>query len=1268
MESTLKLRWRGWVVSFALVMLVAAALFFGVSLPFILSHGAIALLAFAIARRQRRAPPQHEPATVSLQQTIERLSRDVQAMRRRLSLASSTAAIEIWEYDLATRSLKWHENHLTILGLHDVPADRYMDEFQKYANKDDWEIAQALIADTVHSGRTSCSYEFRFLRDGKTIHIRDRVYVQRTTDGHAEYLVGTSQDITAEVETRELLQQQAAEERVLRERLSVATVAAGIEMWEFDLRSAQFTWMHNRLPAFGLQHVPLDAYADSWNALIPPEDQQVIQETVERAAYAGENDCTYKFRVVRDGHTHYMQAYARIERDPLQRALRLRGATRNISHEVATTELLKKQNEQERALRDRLNIATRTAGIASWEMDFETMSFLWRENWQLYADENGPAALSIVGDRLHPDDRDKFSEMARAAARAGENTIAYRYRLRGEGERIHHVQNHARLLFNEAGELSGALGVSWDITQEVEAAQKLAEQSRHLQDIERRLERASLFSSEGHFEWNLGTGEAWYSSSFHTLLGYPPGDLPSNVEASLALIRLEEDREWQQRIFEAHVKTGSPYELECQLRSASGELRWFRIKGAAELDPQGRPIAIAGSMHDIHHQRLVERELKHARLRLERAINGTQDGLWELERSGAAWISPRLAELLGYRADELLADTNFLDAFLHPEDAATVAFATRAHYEEGAPYDVEIRLRTRQGDYRWFRARASAERDADGQPVRLSGSLQDVSDARAAREEVLRAMASAENANRAKSEFLANVSHEIRTPMNGIIGMSALLLDTYLDRTQHDYAATIHSSAESLLIIINDILDFSKIEAGKLALESLEFDLRENVEDVGSMMALQAATRNLELVIDIDTHAPARVQGDPQRVRQCLINLLGNAIKFTRTGEVAIAVSTPLIAQQRFLQFDVHDTGIGVAPEMIASLFQPFVQADSSTTRHFGGTGLGLSIVQRLAEMMGGTAGADSTPGVGSRFWFRIPLVSVATPNAPLELQRVGRRILIVDDNTRTRNAIEAILRAAGYEAKACSNAREALTLLDEAATRTLDFEAILIDQSLPEMDGTALAARLADDSRHAHLPRILLTSVDRHENELSGFSSRLNKPIRARELLACLDRTLAGGSEPISQRTVLASRALEAQPEFFGRVLLVEDNAVNQKVAVRFLERLGCAVRVASNGEEGVQSYAEGSFDLVLMDLQMPVMDGLAATARIRALEATQRARTPIVALTANAMAGQLEVCLAADMDGFLTKPLEVARLREVLHRFGLTAAAAASQHAAGQ
>ena len=1189
------------------------------------------------------------------------------ALRDRLNLATQTAGIGVWDLDLATQTTTADATVLELFGLSDGNQHKlfeFMEPAEAAAIRSTVHLA---LADPAHDGIVSVRHRL-FRGDPSPLHVQTHMRIFRDPAGVPKRILGVTWNVTAEVEHVDQLRAQAAHVSTLVDRLSVATQSAGISPWEFDVATGKYVWVDNRLKAFGLESVPVESYGEELDKIIDPQDRPLMRQASLEAIAASQDTFSYRFRIMRhDGMVRHMQTYARILRDASAKVSRICGATWDITNEVQTTELLQKQAQQERTLLDRISISTQAAGIASWEMDLRTSHLTWHENF--------PGALGVIapdGDVVaamrrsrHPDDDQVFDDAVRDAVANHRDLIKFRYRMRDDHGQYSHYQSYARLFFTREGEVDRALGVTWNITKEVEAAQQLEYQAELLKAAERRLERASLSSSEGHWEWNITANSAWFSSSCHTLLGYQPGELPSSISQSLELMQRAEDAAWQQQRYERHLANGEPYDFESQLRTASGELRWFRVRGTAERDPAG-PVVMSGSIHDIHQQKLIEDALQLAQRRFERAINGTQDGLWELEADGqAAWCSPRLIELLGYRPDELAANTNFIRVFLHPDDAAAVAAATQAHFQQAAPYDIEVRLRTKAGGYRWYRARAAAERDIGGLPLRLSGSLQDVTEARAARDSLVRATAAAEAASRAKSSFLANVSHEIRTPMNGIIGMTGLLLDTELDRTQRDYAETIRTSSDSLLTVINDILDFSKIEAGKLEIESIELDLRRNVEDVGAMMALQAAAKGIELIVNVHPEVTERVLGDPQRLRQCLINLVGNAIKFTQSGEIVIEVCNIGRREGKLLtHFEVRDTGIGIAPDTLQTLFQPFVQADASTTRHFGGTGLGLSIVRRLTEMMDGQVGVQSVQGTGSAFWFTLPFEQAVQQGEErtIDPSSIGRRILIVDDNATNRQVLAAQLTHAGYETSVAESGGTALALMREASDVGRGFEVVLADYQMPNMDGAMLGERINADPHFSQARLIMLTSLDRqgdmHRFASLGFAGYLTKPVRARELFECLDRVLAREahewhlqSQPIVTRSTLWDT--DATRRYHGRVLLVEDNAVNQKVAGRFLERLGCEVRVADNGEEGVKAFQEGEYDIVLMDLQMPVMDGLTATRRIRELEGGRRS-TPIVALTANAMAGQLERCLEAGMDAFLTKPLEFQRLRELLERHG--------------
>ncbi|MGH8235859.1 MAG: response regulator, partial [Steroidobacteraceae bacterium] len=591
-------------------------------------------------------------------------------------------------------------------------------------------------------------------------------------------------------------------------------------------------------------------------------------------------------------------------------------------------------------------------------------------------------------------------------------------------------------------------------------------------------------------------------------------------------------------------------------------------------------------------------------------------------------------------------------------------------------YDTEFRVRTRTGEYRWFRSRGTCDKDANGKPLRVSGALQDITERRQYQHDLIEAQEASAAANRAKGEFLANMSHEIRTPMTGIVGMTRLLLEARLSPVQRDYVETVRASADSLLTILNDILDFSKIEAGKLEIENLQFDLRSQVDEVGCIMAFQAAAKNLELIVNVRPEVPTRVVGDPQRIGQCLLNLLSNAIKFTASGEVVLEVYSPeLQGETGLVHFEVRDTGIGIAASQLDRLFQPFTQADTSTTRRFGGTGLGLSIVCRLVAMMGGQSGASSQAAKGSTFWFTLPLPAVPAGDAAQAHQPgshdVHARVLLVDDNVTNQRVLSSQMTHAGYEVEAASSAPEALQRLRAAGAAPFDIA--VLDYQMPDMDGAALGERIMKSEGIARPRLVLLSSVDRADDtrrfaEL-GFAAYLIKPVRTRELLDCLRRTLSHQtldprrrSPPIITRGTLV--ASKTWPQYAGRVLLVEDNAVNQRVMQRFLERLGCKVEIAGDGAQAVQAYARSEYDLVLMDIQMPVMDGLEACRRIRETAAGGR-RTPIVALTADAVSSTLDKCLQADMDGYLTKPLDISRLQDVLDRFVATAPAKAAARA---
>jgi signal transduction histidine kinase/DNA-binding response OmpR family regulator len=546
----------------------------------------------------------------------------------------------------------------------------------------------------------------------------------------------------------------------------------------------------------------------------------------------------------------------------------------------------------------------------------------------------------------------------------------------------------------------------------------------------------------------------------------------------------------------------------------------------------------------------------------------------------------------------------------------------------------------------------------------------------------------AEAANRAKSQFLANMSHEIRTPMNGVLGMTELLLDTPLTDKQLRFAETAYRSGEALLSIINDILDFSKIEAGKLELESVSFDLRQLVEETVELFAERAHKKELELACVIAEGVPTSLQGDPHRLRQILTNLIANAIKFTERGEVVVEVSKgstpgpktdgqPAVDERTcLLHFTVRDTGIGMTPEICRRLFQPFTQADGSTTRKYGGTGLGLAIAKQLAQMMGGTIGVQSTPGIGSAFWFTACLLQ--RPASPSLLPRQslrGLRVLIVDDNATNRMILHHQCTAWEILDAGAPDGRQALVELRTAVERGEPYDLAILDMHMPGMDGLKLAQLIKSDPDLASVRLIMLTSVGLHVDaqalQQAGILVFLSKPIRQAELARCLATVMHIPDTAAPIRRSLSDNSFASEQVCSNaQVLLAEDNPVNQEVARSMLEQLGCRVDAVTNGQEVLDALAHKAYDLIFMDCQMPVLDGFAATQAIREREARtptalspdaqgNSSRTssaphlPIVALTANAMEGDRRQCLAAGMDDYLSKPFTQEQLSMVLARW---------------
>lgn len=819
-----------------------------------------------------------------------------------------------------------------------------------------------------------------------------------------------------------------------------------------------------------------------------------------------------------------------------------------------------------------------------------------------------------------------------------------------------------------------------------------------LSEIKDRYALAARAANEAIYDWDLDNDRYYYSPRMLTVLGVLPGQLVS-PEAWLECIHPEDRKEYRRRITEHLKGLTERFECEFRYRDDGGAWRWARQHGLAVRQENGRAYRMAGSVGDITAQRTVELELGRARAMLTNAVENIPDGftLYDAE-DRFVFCNRKHLEFFAEIADiyvpgemfENILRKRFLSGFyVTAPDEVEAAVQARLLGRRNPDGVIEQEL----ADGRWLRI---AERRTDDggivsistdvtelklREVALNQSREELSlrvmeledaqsllerqggELRVLAEDLAQAKDAAEAANHAKSSFLATMSHEIRTPLNGMIGMTDLLLDNALAEEQRRYAEMARDSGNALMTIINDILDFSKLEAGKFDLEIVDFDLEGLIASVVGILSPRAHGKGIELAAFAAPDVPANLRGDPVRLRQILLNLIGNGIKFTETGAVSAEVSLAgMDASNPVLRFSVKDTGIGIPEDARAGLFSRFTQADSSTTRRYGGTGLGLAICRELTTLMGGEIGFDSMPGEGSTFWFELALETGSeSARGESPARRLdGLKALVVDDVAINREIFGKQLRSWGMDVEAATSGHEALEALQAASVRGEPFDLVLLDQMIPAMDCGELGRLIRADDDCDGVKLVLVASVG-IEGEADAiaedvFDGRLTKPMSPGTLFdhlaAMFGRPVGAADDEAGEPLSAAAAADSVGGPSPLRVLLVEDNPVNQILAATVLKKSGHRVDLAGDGAEAVDAVLGCRYDVVLMDVQMPVMDGVEATKRIRALDG-EPSRIPIIAMTANAMQGDREYYLAAGMDDYVSKPIEWNNLMRVLARW---------------
>ncbi|MBO1271703.1 PAS domain S-box protein [Shewanella sp. 4t3-1-2LB] len=879
--------------------------------------------------------------------------------------------------------------------------------------------------------------------------------------------------------------------------------------------------------------------------------------------------------------------------------------------------------------------------------------FRIEDDWSLeyisdhIADISGyPAATFIENERrayrtiILDEDMPKRADAINAAL-LEQRPIDVEYRIRHRDGSIRWIHEKAKAAYDEQGEVKWFDGSVNDITDSKLAQERLRQSQEQLETI-----AESVPSTVYQLLWREGQPSrfTFLSSAAVVTLGLPRQEVMDNFNIAAERIPDEERRELLELLSGSR---GLQWSATFRYQYPSGDVRWLEAGARGLAQPEG--ILWNGYLMDISDRKQMEREMAQREAHFRALFDNAAIGIVNLDEHGMIVDCNDCFCHYMTSTPEVLKRKLIGDLLL-PEQRqeAIAAFESLVNGQQQS-IAGEWRLLDANGDTMWAAVNATLlQKQLDsGNSVVLA--VANITDLKQLSEELLTAKDAADAASRAKSDFLANMSHEIRTPMNAIIGMSQLCLQTTLDSKQRDYVEKIERASRSLLGIINDILDFSKIEAGKLQMESLPFQLDTILEDLADMFAVRALDKQLELLFSVAPNVPTQLEGDPLRLNQILINLIGNAIKFTEQGEVELSINQ--LQQQDdevVLRFAVRDTGIGLTREQQQKLFHSFSQADSSTTRKYGGTGLGLAISRQLVELMGGEIGVESLHGNGSTFFFTVRLKVSDSSGIKVAQELEGMQLLVVDDNATARDIMRTTLESMGFHVDTARSGAEALKKFSEKR-----YGLALVDWKMPGMDGIETSQQLSKLDNSTLIIMISAHASSDFIGQLSsyGISGYVAKPVSASRLLDSIMLALGkGGSLPVKRRpSTLDSKLLQ---QLRGkRVLLVEDNEMNQEVASEFLAQVGIVVTLAENGQQALQQLQQQPFDLVLMDCQMPVMDGYQATRELRKIDGLQQ--LPVVAMTANAMAGDREKCLAAGMNDHISKPIEVNLLYNVLLQY---------------
>jgi PAS domain S-box-containing protein len=1237
-----------------------------------LSHQVVAQLRLGEQLlQQRRLNAELASANEKLRQTSAQRQQMEQALReseQRLDLGMGIIRQGAWEIDLLNKRLI---PSMHILDLPGASASMDLDDYEALIHPDDIP-ARRVAVDAVLAGRSSLyKAEYR-VRDGKGqlawVSSCGQV-VERDASGRPARMIGLAVDITERKRTEEALRQSEHALREQRNRLTVLLDHLPVMVFGVDATGRYCLWNQECERVLGwsreevLGRTRLELYMHWY-----PDPQ--YREWVFAQAMTHDYRDLETTIITRNG-TPRICSWSNYSKQVNITGLSVWGIGIDSTDRKRAEDALR---ESERLLNSILGqlpgLAYRCLPEQPWHALFAAGQF--RPTAGIDA-EDLLARRVCYGDILHPDDAERCARIvAEAVARRAPFENEHRV-LDREGN-IKWILARGRGIFGEDGSLRFLEGLNIDITE-----RKRAEAA--LQKANDRLALAVRGSNVGVWENDMG-GAHYRSGYVHCTnimepLGYPAPESAVDYATVTAPIHPDDRKPVEEALRAYLAGETSAYSVEFRVRHRDGSYLWMLSRGVVVRDEAGKPVRLVGTRIDITNRKAAEEALRESEERFRGTFENAGVGIAHTDLEGR-WLrlNEKYCTIVGHPRDELLQKT-FRDITFAEDVPASADRLGRLLRGESFCYSLEKRYVRPDGSLVWVDLCVSVQRNADGRPIYLIAVIQDISERKRLEGELRQAKESAESASRAKSEFLAHVSHEVRTPLNAILGMTELALDTPLTDQQRKYLTVVQSSAEVLLAVINDLLDFSKIEAGKLQLDRATFSLRALLNDTLRSLALRAHRKGLELVGHFDPAVPDTFVGDAGRLRQVLANLVGNAIKFTEQGEVVVEVA--VLAEANCpaagarldresppctLQFAVRDTGIGIPGEQHQRIFEAFEQADSSTTRRYGGTGLGLSIASRLVGLMGGRITVDSEPGRGSTFFCTVrlhrPLLEPdrAAPRAPAALR--GLAVLIVDDNAASRRNLEEWLRHWGTEPTVVGDGTAAREALRQAAASTR-FELVLLDSRLPGGDAVAVADHVRQTPELAACAIILLSLEDQASELMPyaelGIAACVMKPVHEEELLDAICRVLqkdAGGGMTGVGKAPVAESSLTSPPSFLPslRVLLAEDNPYNQAVLEDLLPRRGHSVQVAGDGRATLTALEQDHFDVLLLDIHMPELDGFQVVSALRQRELGTDRHLPVIALTARSADGERARCLQAGMDDYLSKPVRATELLAAIDR----------------